>query len=364
MENSGNSEEAPLFLTKEGCFLFSLDSIQTEVPCMNLIFLNTMEKKEGEGKTGTAQVSIQEHQGVLQVIWSQPAANGKLAKTVWYEGQEGSWSEMLLAFRDGIRAKMREGFFPLVEGFGQAAPYSEKRRNVLQLHYYAEKTVNPDVLRALKQWRAEQARKEGKAAYMVATNRILHMIGAFLPHHAEELLQIPGFGEARSANYGTALLEITANLEREHHFPLNWVTDLVNQEEFLFWCEEEERKKEHTRTERAADKKKLLEAISHGGGLTELEAIVTMKRRELVLTIEELEKEGYDMAAIVEEELKTVDPDEQRQADILFQELGDRYLKPVVNKLYSEQELQGKDMNRVYEWLRLYRMKFRRQAAV
>jgi hypothetical protein len=48
----------------------------------------------------------------------------------------------------------------------------------------------------------------------------------------------------------------------------------------------------------------------------------------------------------------------------LFTELGDKYLKPVLFKLYNEQQLKEKDVNKTYEWMRLVRLKHRKMSAV
>jgi hypothetical protein len=79
------------------------------------------------------------------------------------------------------------------------------------------------------------------------------------------------------------------------------------------------------------------------------------------LAVEELAKEGYDVDAIIDVELGGVDQEEQLQVEQLFKQLGDRYLKPVLFKLYDEQQLKEKDVNKTYEWMRLLRLKHRKQ---
>lgn len=88
-----------------------------------------------------------------------------------------------------------------------------------------------------------------------------------------------------------------------------------------------------------------------------------MKRRDVLMAVEDLAKEGYDVDALVELELGSIDHEDQQQVQALFTELGDKYLKPVLFKLYNEQQLKEKDVNKTYEWMRLVRLKHRKQMA-
>ncbi|MFS0837060.1 hypothetical protein [Paenibacillus sp. 1P03SA] len=55
-------------------------------------------------------------------------------------------------------------------------------------------------------------------------------------------------------------------------------------------------------------------------------------------------------------------PSEQlAEAERLFAEMGDRYLKPILQGLYGEQLPDSQTADGVYEWLRLLRFKIRKQ---
>lgn len=60
----------------------------------------------------------------------------------------------------------------------------------------------------LKQWRREQAEKEGVPTYIVATNRELKDIIKNKPRSLEALKAIRGFGKKKIEKYGTAVTEM------------------------------------------------------------------------------------------------------------------------------------------------------------
>lgn len=60
----------------------------------------------------------------------------------------------------------------------------------------------------LKQWRREQAEKEGVPTYIVATNRELKDIIRQAPRSLEALKTIRGFGKKKVEKYGAAVTEL------------------------------------------------------------------------------------------------------------------------------------------------------------
>ena len=85
---------------------------------------------------------------------------------------------------------------------------------------YGEMNANSELFEALREWRRMKAIADKKSAYLVATNRMLWMISAFVPQQQEELLQIPGWGETKQATYAEEVLAITGAFERATSFPL------------------------------------------------------------------------------------------------------------------------------------------------
>jgi hypothetical protein len=327
---------------------------------MNLIFLNSLEKRLEENRVKTAQISICEQQGAWHVFWNETTKEGKLEQSSWFEGTQ--WDIMLQVFRDRLQEKIKEGYVPLLEGYGEAdRSMSIRSRETQLLYYYSELNRNDQTYNLLRQWRREEATKEGRPVYIIASNRILDMLSALLPQSLDELKQIPGFGDNRTRTYGEAIIAITKNFPRETGFPLHWVAEMVNMQQFELWLGEQKRIRQQSEEAKLADKRKLLEAIAEGEDLSALEVKLSMKRRDILLAVEELAKEGYNVDAFVDMELGTVDPEEQLQVEQLFKQLGDRYLKPVLFQLYDEQQLKEKDVNKTYEWMRLLRLKHRKQ---
>ncbi len=69
---------------------------------------------------------------------------------------------------------------------------------------------------ALRAWRLKHAEQIGKPVYSLLTNRQLAAIVAKRPKDLGELRSLPGIGEARSKQYGEALLEIIRTFD-EHN---------------------------------------------------------------------------------------------------------------------------------------------------
>jgi hypothetical protein len=327
---------------------------------MNIVFLNTLEKETGDHQILSAQVSIAEEQGVWNVFWNEPDSAGKQQQAQWYQGM--SWDEMLSIFRHGLREKFRSGFRPIVSSDLESAQVlSGKARMTQMLTYYCEEHPSDEVYEPLRAWRREQAAREGKAPYILATNRVLRMISVFLPQSKEELQQIPGFGEQKTNMYAGDILKLTAAYTRTNGFPLEWVARSVDIVKFEAWLLAQKEQKLRMELDREVSKRKLLEIAARGGSLADLQADLTMPRRELLLWVEELDRDGYDMDLLVEAELTSVPEEEQIKAWNAFESEGDRYLKPVLQRMGGTEELKGKELDRAYEWLRLLRLRFRKE---
>ncbi|OPH61330.1 hypothetical protein BC351_15460 [Paenibacillus ferrarius] len=327
---------------------------------MNIVFVNTLEKEAGGNRVISAQVSIGEEQGIWSVLWSEPDQGGRLQQDQWYQGM--SWDEMLSAFRNGLREKVRVGFRPLVStDLESSQTLSGKARMTQMLTYYCEENPSEEVYEELRAWRREQASREGKAPYILATNRVLRMISVFLPQSKEELQQIPGFGEQKTTMYAADVLRFTAEYTRASGFPLDWVAKNVDTAKFESWLLAQKEQKLRMELDREVSKRKLLEIVAGGGSLADLQAVLTLPRRELLLWVEELDREGYDMDPLVEAELTSVPEEEHIKAWSAFESEGDRYLKPVLQRIMGTEELKGKELDRAYEWLRLLRLRFRRE---
>ena len=329
---------------------------------MNVVFVNSFEKRMEDDRLVTAQVAIHEQHGVWQVHWQQPDATGERMQEVWFEGDK--WQEMLSAFRMKLAEKAADGYLPLIDGsFDGQEDASGKATFTRMLHYYSESNLNTELFEQLRKWRRDQATAEKKPSYLIATNRVLHMIACFVPKSSQDLLSIPGFGEHKTGLYGKAILAITESHQQHTAFPLDWVVANVDLYAFKLWQHKQRELKLKTAHEKKEARKKLLELIHGGQSLEQVVEQLKLPRREIVLWLEELDGEGYDLDTWIDTELEHMPAlDRERAVEALRSE-GDRYLKPVLKKMYSDEELKDKDVDRMYEWLRLMRLRYRKEKA-
>ena len=69
-------------------------------------------------------------------------------------------------------------------------------------------SADPDLLAALKQWRAEIADEAGVPRFQILSDATLAELARFRPTTREQLLTVKGIGPVKVERYGTALLEI------------------------------------------------------------------------------------------------------------------------------------------------------------
>ncbi|MCQ6559659.1 HRDC domain-containing protein [Paenibacillus mendelii] len=321
---------------------------------MQVVFLNTFEKVM-EGRTAQqGQLSICEDEGVWSVIWTVESE-----EAIWFEG--GSWEEMLASFRHGAAVKMGEGYSPLLDGIlderrsstGMGSTYS-------MMQCFGEMNSNAALFDALRDWRRARAVSDKKSAYLVATNRILWMISAYVPHSLEELEQIPGWGEAKQANYGEDVLQVTCAFEQPRAFPLDWVAEAIDPRQYTQWLYKQKENKYKSQMDRHQEKRQLLSAISEGKSLEQLQNELELPRRDLMERIERLDTEGYDMEPLIKLELEQMPEAEQQLVWDALTTIGDKYLKPVLYNVYGEDSVQGKPLDMLYDRLRLIRLRYRR----
>lgn len=67
---------------------------------------------------------------------------------------------------------------------------------------------NQDVFDALRTWRADIARTRGVPPYVVAHDTAIKQVAARLPQTTHKLLQVPGFGPKRVADFGEDIVQI------------------------------------------------------------------------------------------------------------------------------------------------------------
>ncbi|OUM95412.1 MAG: aldolase [Thermobacillus sp. ZCTH02-B1] len=326
---------------------------------MQLVFLNTLEKRTDEGRVVAAQVSIGESQGRWSVVWTEPGG-GSVRTDIWYEG--ASWEEMLSTFRHGVAVKLGEGYEPVLDGMleDRRAPAGSY---VSMLQCYGELHCREDLYNALREWRRARAAAERKAPYAIARNSLLMMISAFVPQTEEELRQIPGWGKAKSSLYAGDVLAITRGFERRTTFPLTWVQEVLDPKAYRKWLYKQKELRYKSEMERHRTTRVILQAVRDGLGLDELAQTLGMERRRLVERIEQLDREGYDMSPLLDREIARLPEEERERIQAAIREVGDRYLKPILRQVYPEADLEGKPLDSIYEKLRLMRMRMRKAQA-
>lgn len=328
---------------------------------MRIVFLNSMEKKSAGELAEGAQVWIGEEQGIWRMGWNELSAEEE-GETLWYEGE--SWSEMLHVYRHRLAVKLGEGFRPVIDGIFHEKEEGKGRAILAQkLVFYSELHPNEALFSELSAWRRRRATTDRKAPYLIASNRLLRLISVFQPRTLEELMQLPGVGESKSADYGTEVLELTQQGERLHGFPLNWVEGTLDEEDFRSWMYKQKEVKYRVEMEKYGLRRVLLESMADGLGIEEMSKRSGLDRRETVELLEELEKEGYDLETLLLSELGEIPEEEQTAIWQAYEELGDTFLKPVLQRVYGAELPPESNVEKKYEQLRLIRIRFRRQGS-
>lgn len=326
---------------------------------MRVVFLNSLEKKEDRGVACAAQVWIGEEDGIWRMGWNEVKAEGE-EECIWYEGV--SWSEMLHMYRHRLVMKLSEGFRPVIEGIWDEKEDLHGRGMTAQkLVCYSELNGNEPLYLELCSWRRKKASSDRKVPYLIASNRLLRMISVFCPQSVEELLQLPGFGENKAKEYGPELLEMTQATERTTSFPLDWVGVELDEETFRSWLYKQKEAKFRVEMERFTTRRKVLESISEGLCVEEISMRAGIERREVVELLEALEKDGYNTDNLIEVELKEMPEKEQAAVWKAYEDMGDTFLKPVLLRVYGQEVAEGNNLEKLYERLRLIRIRYRRQ---
>jgi biotin operon repressor len=188
------------------------------------------------------------------------------------------------------------------------------------------------------------------------------MLAVYLPQSIEELEQIPGFGKIKTEKYGGDIIELLKGIERNHAYPLQeWVSLAVSEAQLSAWMFQMKEEKYGKALSAVKEKRSLLNGIREGLTLLQLEGELNCTRRKLLERIERLDEEGYDVLPVVDKELLELSPEESLQIKAAIEQLGDRYLKPLLQQVYGENnENNEEEVERQYEKLRMMRIRHRR----
>ncbi|WP_054955924.1 HRDC domain-containing protein [Paenibacillus dakarensis] len=328
---------------------------------MQIVFMNQMSRMSEASEEHAAQVWIGEEEGLWRVGWRDMEGDGYGQNEEWYEGS--SWQELLCVYRHRLAVKLSEGYRPAIEGIFHE-PEDAKGRNYAgqKLQCYSELFGSEELYAELCAWRRKKAAAGRKAPYFIASNRVLRLISAFVPQTEEELIQLPGIGVNKAAEHGADWMEITSRVERSTSFPLDWVFNKLQENVFLSWLYKQKEQKYKQELDNFRTDREMLIGIAEGLTLDQLTEKTGLSRRDLIEQLEGLEKEGYDTEALIQMELESLSEPEQSAIWKAFEELGDTFLKPVMQRVYGQEPPQESSTETLYERLRLIRIRFRRQA--
>lgn len=238
--------------------------------------------------------------------------------------------------------------FPIHIGGGPGKGRSLTIYDYFSAHHYDEKCYEE-----LRQWRYGTAQRRRLSAFIIATNRMLKQLAAFLPHTEEEALQIQGFTAKKWEQYGREIVAITQKHTRVHEFPLHWVKKEVQEKEFEEWkvrqLVEQQTQKLEREEQGKLERKQLLEGIAGGTSLQELAKQVGRSPSTVLYRLTKLQEEGYEVMDWLQEEAKHVS--DAGRINETIQELDTGLAKPIFEKLYDG--LSAEETNQKYTDIRV-----------
>lgn len=326
--------------------------------------INLLEKNENvyaqHEEIRYGLVTVGQEDGEWIIIWKSD--NGTME--TWFEG--AAWEEMRTTLRRGLARLLYSGY-RLMIGFIPETDIHERRMKERNewIACYGDLCTRLEIYEQLAKWRREKASKLKRAPYWIATNRMLRMVSALVPYTLEELRQIPGFGDTKLLAYGEDILSITKPFERNTTFPLDWVISTLSEEDFSKWVYAEWELKQDQELTQLTQRRILLEGLEQGLTIKQLMEQLQLNRRELIMRIEAVESEGYNVDQIVEAELTEMSTEYRAIIEAAFIELGDEYLKPIFEKTFAEIVTKDVyDAQTCYEQIRLLRLLYRSQMKV
>ncbi|GAB1392377.1 DNA helicase RecQ [Rhodocyclaceae bacterium] len=109
--------------------------------------------------------------------------------------------------------KLTDAARPILKGEATLAMRRQKKSALAGRHKDRRKSSaapptsnNPPLFDALRAWRAEQAKTQGVPAYVILHDKTLHELADRQPATEDDLLDVPGIGQAKADRYGADLL--------------------------------------------------------------------------------------------------------------------------------------------------------------
>jgi hypothetical protein len=227
---------------------------------------------------------------------------------------------------------------------------------VRKLECFSAANCNEELFLKLKKWRKTTSFSSSIPPYFVATDKILSMIAALVPHQADELLQIPGIGQTKLQRYGNSILELTRDYSSSYSFPLDWVDEKISLVDLSIWMDEEQvrrRDKARQRSQQEQEEKmKILQMIKDQLSLEEAAKRLSIPLAALIQKMPQLAKDGYEVISYLEDQIGKL-----QDKEILLKtavDLGISKLKPIFEQLYgTDKNYQAKEKGDRYNQIRL-----------
>ncbi|MNW50706.1 hypothetical protein D3C74_281660 [compost metagenome] len=173
-------------------------------------------------------------------------------------------------------------------------------------------------------------------------------------------MELPGVGSGKAAEFGDEILEMTKHRERPGDFPLDWVEHEVDDDTFRTWLYRQKEIKYKLEMDKFTLRRCVLESLAEGRSLEGICDRAGIDRKQAIELMEQMEKEGYSFEALIQSELMEVPKEEQDEIWKAYEEMGDAFLKPVLQRVYDKEAAEGKNLDILYERLRLLRISYRR----
>ena len=136
---------------------------------------------------------------------SGPAGRGKALSLTYSPSNDRA----LRAIADELR-RIGDALSRTANHVSGAQPSLEAGEPAVQARPVALSPQDEALFQALREWRAEEARKQGMPPYIVATDKALRALAERRPQSVDELRGVPGFGPAKAAKYGANVVELVA----------------------------------------------------------------------------------------------------------------------------------------------------------
>ncbi|MDP5275190.1 HRDC domain-containing protein [Chengkuizengella axinellae] len=200
-----------------------------------LVYMNTLKKENEEiNAVVIAQVYVFKLKSSWQMNWKMISGDGEMIKDLTLEKKR--LVDIAKTLRSELQQHIESGYLPLFSDYyHHSDSLSPKNKKTQLLYFYSEQMTNDELFEQLRGWRREESDKLDKPPFIIASNRVLKMLSSFVPKTKEELMQIPGFASAKTEQYGDPILNITKQFERSTSFPLTWVENHINMEQFDDW---------------------------------------------------------------------------------------------------------------------------------